>query len=111
MWNEQFIDSTRVVSAGFCDIFAAGQVIQVLTQAGFDDTDIEMIGVLAGRLPNLTGLCVDLGVPIEHALYYQTCFEDGGALLLVHTRKLWQQQTATALLRRHGGIFPPVDPL
>jgi hypothetical protein len=44
-------------------------------------------------------------------LYYQTCFEDGGALLLVHTRKLWQQQTATALLRRHGGIFPPVDPL
>lgn len=100
-------DPLIVISAGFCDLFNAESAIRALAQAGFADSDLELIGILTGRIANLIGFCQSIGIPFEHALYYQACFEDGGALLTVRTRQRSRKQAALALLREHGGIFPP----
>ena len=100
-------DRQAIVSAAFCDLFMAGNAVEALTQAGFAESDLELVGVLDGHLPSLKGFCCNLGVPAEHASYYQACFEDGGALLVVRTHQRTDSQAALALLRLCGGIFPP----
>lgn len=96
-----------VISAAFWDLFTAGDALRALTQAGFEDSDLALVGVLDGRLSSLTEFCHSMGVPFEHARYYQACFEDGGALLMVRTRQRIKKQTALAVLRRFGALFPP----
>src|SRR5215475_120453 len=75
-----------VVTAVFCEPFTAANAIRELTQLGFEDTDIDLVGVLAGAWPNSRSLS-DIGVPAEHASYYQDRFEDGGVLLVVRVRQ------------------------
>jgi hypothetical protein len=100
-------DRQAIVSAAFCDLFMAGNAIEALTQAGFAENDLELVGVLDGQFPTLKGFCCHMGMPAEHASYYEGCFEDGGALLVVRTHQRTDSQAALALLRLCGGIFPP----
>jgi hypothetical protein len=104
MRNEN-LDPHVVISAAFCDLFMAEGAIRALTQAGFEEGDVELVGILGGRVPDLTGFCQSIGLPLHHALYYEACFEDGGALLTVRTRT--RKHAALAVLTEHGGIFPP----
>ena len=97
----------HVVSAAFCDLFKAGDALEALARAGFAESDLELVGVLDGQVPSLSAFCWNMGIPIEHASYYQACFEDGGALLVIRTRKRNDSQFALSVLRQYGGIFPP----
>lgn len=106
MLNEHGGGPEIVITALFCEPFAAANAIRVLTQVGFQDADIELVGVLAGSAPNPRWLC-NIGVPPEHALYYQTCFEDGGVLLFLRTAQRVRKQIALAVLEEEGGILPP----
>src|SRR5215831_6972295 len=106
MLNEYISRTEIVVTAWFCEPFAAASAIRALTQVGFNDADIELVGVLAGSIPNLPWLC-SMGVPPEQALYYQTCFEDGGLMLFLPTAQHIKRQVALAVLEQQGGILPP----
>lgn len=95
-----------VITAVFCEPFTAANAIRELMQVGFEDADIDLIGVLAGPWPNSRSLS-DIGVPAEHASYYQACFEDGGVLLIVRVRQWVKKQIASTVLEQQGGILPP----
>ena len=107
MLREPNRSSETLITAGFYEIFTAANAIQALTQVGFDEEDIGMVGVLSGSTTNLVGFCDRLGMPAEHALYYQSSFEEGGILLIVRARELFMQKAARAVLNERGGIFPP----
>ena len=100
-------ESPHVVSAAFGDLFRASDALQALARAGFAEGELELVGFLDGHVPNLSAFCRNMGMPIEHASYYQACFEDGGALLVIHTRQRNDHQFALSVLRQYGGIFPP----
>ncbi len=108
MLKETTHNSETLITAGFYEIFTAANAIQALNQVGFHDDDIGMVGVLAGPVVDIAGFCRDLGLPREHALYYQTSFEEGGVLLLVRARESFMKQTALAVLNAKGGILPPM---
>ena len=103
----QSCDSEILITAGFYEPFTAANAIQALNQVGFEDGDIGMLGMLDGPVSNLTGICEAIGVPLAHALYYETSFEDGGVLLIVRARELSMRRTALAVLNEQGGILPP----
>lgn len=109
MWNGHDNDSDVVISAAFCELFTATNAIKALNQVGFEDNDVELFGVLAGHMPDLTHFLRQKGVPLEHALYYQACFEEGGLLVMVHARRSARQKTAVAVLKQLGGIFAPAQ--
>lgn len=108
MMRKSTYSSETLVVAGFHEVFTAASAIRALNQAGFEDDDIGMFGVLAGPFGDLTCFCHDIGVPIEHARYYERSFEDGGVLLLVRARESFMKETAVAVLHEKGGILPPV---
>jgi hypothetical protein len=103
----QSSNSEILITAGFYEPFTAANAIQALTKVGFEDDDIGMLGTLDGPLTNLIGFCEAIGMPLAHALYYQTSFEDGGVLLIVRARELSMRRTALAVLNEQGGILPP----
>jgi hypothetical protein len=96
-----------LIVAGFHEVFTAANAVRELNQVGFEDDDIDIVGVLAGSFTDLVGYCCDIGVPIEHAQYYENSFEDGGVLLLVRARESFMKQTALTVLNAKGGILPP----
>ena len=103
----QSCDSEILITAGFYEPFTAANAIQALNQVGFEDADIGMLGMLDGPVSNLSGIFEAIGVPLAHALYYETSFEDGGVLLIVRARELSMRRTALAVLNEQGGILPP----
>ena len=107
MFGEPGCSSDILVTAGFYEVFTAANAIKALNQVGFEDDDIGMIGVLAGPSADLSRFCHDIGLPREHALYYQSSFEDGGVLLLVRARESFMIETALVVLSEKGGILPP----
>jgi len=109
MLKDPIHNSEILISAGFYEIFTAANAVRALNQVGFEDKDIGMVGVLNGPASELSGFCRDLGLPIEHALYYQTSLEDGGVLLLVRARESFMKKTALAVLNAKGGILPPTQ--
>jgi hypothetical protein len=108
MLKEPSSGSEIVVTAGFYEPFTAVNAIRALNEVGFKDDDIGMVGVLAGPVTHLVSFYQDIGVPREHALYYQTSFEDGGVVLIVRARELIMKKTALAVLNEEGGILPPM---
>ena len=104
MLNEHGNRTETVVTAWFCEPFAAASAIRALTQVGFNDAEIELVGVLAGSIPDFPWLC-SMGLPPEHALYYQSCFEEGGVLLLVLTALRMKRQIAVAILEQQGESY------
>lgn len=107
MWYERDIHSEAVISAVFCELFTATSAVNALNQVGFEDSDVELVGILAGGLPDLTGFLYETGVPPEHTSYYAACLEDGGALVIVHARQLARKKKALAVLKQQGGTFAP----
>jgi hypothetical protein len=108
MSNEFGGGSEIVVTALFGEPFAAANAVRALAQAGFHDADIGLVGVLAGSAPNVRWF-YKIGVPPEHASYYQSRFEDGGVLLLVRIGQRILKQIALAVLEQEGGILPPIS--
>ena len=107
MWNPQNRKSATVVSAIFSDLFSVGSALERLGCVGFDRTDVEVIAVLSGRLPDLSSLFYSMGVSRDQVSYCLECFEDGGALLVVRTRNIIHRQVVLGIVRQHGGIVPP----
>jgi hypothetical protein len=107
MFKQQSSSSESVVTAGFYEPFTAVNAIRALSQVGFNDDDIGMVGIFSGPITNLATFCQAIGVPREHALYYQSSFEEGGVLLIVRAREVVMKQTALAVLNEKGGILPP----
>jgi hypothetical protein len=107
MRNEPNIDSGAVISAIFCELFTATNAVRALNQVGFEDSDVEVVGILAGRVPDLTDFLYETGLPLEHTSYYRACLEDGGVLVIVHARQLARKKKALAVLKQQGGTFAP----
>ena len=105
--NLQSYHSETLVTAGFYEPFTAAGAIKALNEVGFQDSDITMLGMLAGSLSNLSHVCEDLGVPFEHASYYENSFDDGGLLLIVRARSE-MKETALAVLNARGALLPPM---
>lgn len=96
-----------LITAGFYEPFTAANAIEALNQLGFEDADIGMVGLLDAPDTDLTWFWQAIGVPLEHALYYQSSFEDGGLLLIVRARESMMKKTVLAVLYEHGGMIPP----
>ena len=107
MWNKQTHNSELVISAAFYDLFTAASAIQALNEMGFEDHDLDLVAVLAGYQPELTWFFHEAGVPAEHASYYQSCFEDGGALVIVRACQSSRKNAALAVLKERGGELAP----
>jgi|SRR5579884_2337457 hypothetical protein len=108
MFNEPNSGRGILITAGFYEPFTAASAIRALNQVGFEDDDIGMVGLFAGPASSLSGLCQAIGVPHEHASYYQSSFEEGGILLIIRARELWMKETALAILNEQGGLLPPM---
>src|SRR5262249_8989200 len=96
---------TDLVAGVFCEGFGAAGAVQALNDYGFDDEDIDLIGVLSGRAPDLRWFLLDLGVSERHARYYNAHLEEGAILVMVRTPVSRMRDDALKLLRRHGGTF------
>jgi hypothetical protein len=107
MFREPNRSRDILITAGFYEAFTAVSAIRALNQVGFADDDIGMVGLFAGPASNLSGFCQSLGVPHEHASYYQSSFEEGGILLIVRARERSMKETALAILNEQGGLLPP----
>jgi hypothetical protein len=107
MWNKQTNSPEVVISAAFYDLFTAASAIKALTEMGFDDRDLDLVAFLAGFQSELSWFFDEAGVPREHASYYQSCFEDGGALVMVRTCQWRRKNAAVAVLKERGGDFAP----
>jgi hypothetical protein len=99
-------NSEVVIGAVFYELFTAAKAVKALNQVGFEDSDVELVGVLAG-MPDLSWLSRDMGMPLEHAQYYESCCEDGAVLVMVRARRLTSTMTALAVLRQQGGVLAP----
>jgi len=105
MRNGPNIESEAVISAVFCELFTATNAVRALNQIGFEDCDVEVVGILSGRVPDLTGFLYETGVPLEHTSYYRACLEDGGVLVIVRAHQLARKKKALAVLKQQGGTF------
>lgn len=104
-WTRKNDESAWVTSV-FCELSSAAGAVRALNASGFEDDDIELIGVLSGTVPDLTVVLGGLGIPYSHAEYYNACFEHGAVLVIVKTLPLDRRKAALKLLRQHGGHFP-----
>jgi len=107
MWNRQPGNAEVVISAAFYDLFTATSAIRALNELGFEDCDLDLVAFLAGSQPELSWLFDEAGVPREHASYYESCFEDGGALVIVRACQPRRKNAAMAVLKARGGDFAP----
>jgi hypothetical protein len=48
---------TEWVIGVFCEVFSAADAVRALNASGFEDDDIELIGVLSGRAPIWKWFC------------------------------------------------------
>jgi hypothetical protein len=104
--KDQNIITQALVTAIFWEAFSAGSAVAALLGIGFADSDIDAIGVLTGRPPDLSDFLTSIGVPRSDASYYNDCFQDGAVLLLIRTQP-WAQQIAVEIVRKHGGLLAP----
>ena len=99
-----------LVTGVFCEPFSAADAIRRLTESGFADHEIDLLGVLSGRPPNLIWFLLDLGLPDEHAEYFNACLSEVAVLVMVQTppsRTSKKRKIALEVLKQHGGILPP----
>jgi hypothetical protein len=82
-------------------------MLAALLGAGFPDTDVDAIGVLEGRVPNLREFLESQGIPHVDAVYYNHCFQDGGILLIIRTPTACDERSVLEVVLRHDGILPP----
>jgi len=95
-----------LVTGVFCEIFSAADAVRALNDSGFEDRDIDLIGVISGRAPDLSGFLADMGIPSDHTDYYNARFEDGAVLVVVRTPPSYMKEVAERVLKRYGGTLP-----
>ena len=88
------------------DTFGVADAIAALMRGGFSEYEIDALGVLCGRAPDLTDLLFSMGVERERAIFYNDCFADGAMLLIVRTEPGRRAQSALNTMRQHGCIVP-----
>ena len=88
------------------DTFGVADAIAALMRGGFSEYEIDALGVLCGRAPDLTDLLLSMGVERESAIFYNDCFADGAMLLIVYTKSGSRARTALNIMRQHGCIVP-----
>lgn len=94
-----------LITGLFCEMFSAAGAVKELTDRGFADTEIDLIGVLNGSVTDLSRLLRRAGVPAEEVELYSDCFEHGAVLVMVRTLPAQEWRIARHVLKRHGGIF------
>ena len=107
MRQNQGISRPMPITAIFLDALNAGGAVTALLGAGFPDTDVDAIGVLEGRAPDLREFLESQGIPHVDAVYYNNCFQDGGILLIIRTPTACAERNVLEVVLRHGGILPP----
>ena len=98
------------VTGVFCEPFSAADAIRRLTESGFADDEIDLLGVLSGRPPNLMWFLRNLGLPNEHAEYCNACLSEGAVLVMVQIPPSYasrKRKIARRVLKQHGGVLPP----
>jgi hypothetical protein len=95
-----------LVTGLFCDPFAAAEAIRDLTRMGFPEQDIDLIGVLGGRAPQMDTLLSSMGLPAGQAASLDEEFEDGAIVLVIRISSSRRAQPAVNVLRHHGCILP-----
>ena len=88
------------------DTFGMADAISALMQGGFSEYEIDALGVLCGRAPDLTDLLFSMGIERERAIFYNDCFADGAILLVVCTKPGRRARNALNIMRKHGCIVP-----
>ena len=109
MPKKQYASSETIVTGIFWDALSAGSAVATLLRWGFADTDIEAVGLLEGRAPDLAGLLDTIGISSVDIAYYSSCFQDGAVLLIIHARP-FSDRIALEIIRRHGAVLPPSHP-
>ena len=98
-------DSARAALTGvFWDPFDVAPAITDLVGGGFSEDEIDAIGVLCGRAPDLTDWLFSMGLERQEAIFYNDCFADGATLLIVRTERGHRARIALKTLRRHRCI-------
>jgi len=95
-----------VLTGLFWDPFDVARAITALIRDGFSEYEIDAIGVLCGRAPDLTDLLFSMGLERDETIFYNDCFADGAMLLIVRTEPGRRARIALNTLRRHGCIVP-----
>jgi hypothetical protein len=98
------------VTGVFCEPFSAADAIRRLTESGFADHEIDLLGVLSGRPPNLIWFLRNLGLPHDHAEYCNACLSEGAVLVMVQIPPSYasrKRKIARRVLKQHGGVLPP----
>jgi hypothetical protein len=88
------------------DAFGVADAIAALMRGGFSEFEIDALGVLCGRAPDLTDLPFSMGVERERAIFYNDCFADEAMLLIVCTKPGRRAGNALNIMRQHGCIVP-----
>ena len=106
MFTSQSNPAPAVLTGLFWDTLGVADAIAALMQGGFSDYEIDALGVLCGRAPDLTDVLFSMGVERERAIFYNDCFADGAMLLIVCTQPGGRARSALNIMRQHGGIVP-----
>jgi hypothetical protein len=96
-----------LVTGVFCEPFSAADAIRRLTENGFTDLEINLLGVLSGRPPNLIWSLQNLGLPRDHAEYCNACLSEGAVLVMVQipaSHSSRKRKLALRVLKQHGGM-------
>lgn len=110
MWGNENSNSGVPVSAVFCELFTATNAVRALSDQGFEESDVDVVGALNGRVPELACFLRETGVPSEQVSYYENCFEEGAVLVVVHVKQSTRKRRARAVLKEQGGsLAPPQD--
>jgi len=95
-----------VLTGLFWDTFGVADAIAALMRGGFSEYEIDALGVLCGRAPDLTDLLFSMGVERERAIFYNDRFADGAMLFIVRTEPGRRARSALNTMRQHGCIVP-----
>ena len=100
-------DPAQAVLTGLVwDTFGMADAIAALMREGFSEFEIDALGVLCGRAPDLIDVLFSMGVERERAIFYNDCFADGAMLLIVCTEPGRRARSALNIMRQHGCIVP-----
>lgn len=106
MFTSKSNPAPAVLTGLLWDTFGVADAIAALMRGGFSEYEIDALGVLCGRAPDLTDLLFSMGVERERAIFYNDCFADGAMLLIVCTKPGRRARSALKIMRQHGCIVP-----
>src|ERR1700756_41939 len=106
MFTSKGNPAPAVLTGLLWDTFSVADAIAALMRGGFSEYEIDALGVLCGRAPDLTDLLLSMGVERERAIFYNDCFADGAMLLIVFTKPGRRARSALDIMRQLGCIVP-----